>query len=169
MIIFWIFLLHQKLYISPKHLLQELVYSFYLCLAGTGYFPFTSTPFQSECVNAKDLERWPVKELSFKPATHRPKPHSQSLQQRPQSWHFFYCLSESRSVVSDSLPPHGLYSPWTSPSQNTGVSSLSLLQGIIPTQGLNPGLPRGRWILYQLSHKGSPPLSQEEAKSWPSS
>ena len=34
--------------------------------------------------------------------------------------------------------------------------ALSLLQGIFPTQGLNPGLPHYRWILYQLSHKGSP-------------
>ena len=41
--------------------------------------------------------------------------------------------SESRSVVSDSLQPHGLYSPWNSPGQNTGVGSLSLLQGIFPT------------------------------------
>ena len=52
--------------------------------------------------------------------------------------------------------PHGLYSPWNSPGQNTGVGSLSLLQGIFPTQGLNPGLPNCRRILYQLSHKGSP-------------
>ena len=37
--------------------------------------------------------------------------------------------SESRSVVSDSLQPHGLYSPWNFPGQNTGVDSLSLLQG----------------------------------------
>ena len=57
----------------------------------------------------------------------------------------------SRSVVSDSLRRHRLYSPWNSPSQNTGVGSLSLLQGIIPTQGLNPGFPRCRRILYQLS------------------
>ena len=40
--------------------------------------------------------------------------------------------------------------------QNTGVGSLSLLQGIFSTQGLNPGLPCCRQILYQLSHKGSP-------------
>ena len=40
--------------------------------------------------------------------------------------------------------------------QNTGVGSLSLLQGIFPTQGLNPGLPHCRQILYQLNHKGSP-------------
>ena len=45
---------------------------------------------------------------------------------------------------------------WSSPSQNTQVGSLSLLQGIFPTQGLNPGLPHGRRILYQLNHKGSP-------------
>ena len=63
--------------------------------------------------------------------------------------------SESRSVPSDSLWPHGLYSPWNSPGQNTGVGSRSLLQGIFPTQGLNPGLPRCRQILYQLSHQGS--------------
>ena len=64
--------------------------------------------------------------------------------------------SESHSVVSDSLQPHGLYSSWNSPGQNTGVGSLSLLQGIFPTQGSNPGLPHCRRILYQLSHQGSP-------------
>ena len=67
--------------------------------------------------------------------------------------------SESRSVLSDSLCPHGLYSPWNSPGQNTGVGSLSLLQGIFPTQGSNPGLPHCRQILYQLSYKGSPILT----------
>ena len=34
----------------------------------------------------------------------------------------------SRLVMSDSLQPHGLYSPWNSPGQNTGVGGLSLLQ-----------------------------------------
>ena len=63
--------------------------------------------------------------------------------------------SESRSVVSDSLPPHGLYCPWNSPGQNTGVGSLSLLQGIFPTQRLHPGPLHCRQTLYQLSHKGS--------------
>ena len=60
---------------------------------------------------------------------------------------------------SDFFQSHGLYSSWNSPSQNTGVGSLSLLpllQGIFPTQGLNPGFPNCRWILYQLSHRGSP-------------
>ena len=64
--------------------------------------------------------------------------------------------SESHSVMSNPLRPHGLYSPWNFPGQNTGMGSLSLLQGIFPTQGLNPGLPCCRWILHQLSHWGSP-------------
>ena len=58
--------------------------------------------------------------------------------------------------MSDSLGLHGLYSPWNSPGQNTGVGILSLFQGIFSTQGLNPGLPHCRWILYQLSHEGNP-------------
>ena len=64
--------------------------------------------------------------------------------------------SASHSVMSDSLRPHGLYSCWNSPGQNTGVGSFSLLQGIFPTQGSNPGLLYCRNILYQLSHKGNP-------------
>ena len=68
----------------------------------------------------------------------------------------FESESEIHSVLSDSLWPHGLYSPWNSPGQNTRVGSLSILQGIFPTQGSNPGLPHCRWILYQLSHRGSP-------------
>ena len=79
--------------------------------------------------------------------------------------------------VTQSCPtlcyPHGPYSPWNSPGQNTGVGSLSLLQGIFPTQGSNPGLPHCRQILYQLSHRGSPrtlewvayPFSR--GSSWP--
>ena len=64
--------------------------------------------------------------------------------------------SESRSVMSDTLWPHGLYTPWNSPGQNTEVSGHSFLQGIFPTQGWNPGLLHCRWILYQLSHQRSP-------------
>ena len=64
--------------------------------------------------------------------------------------------SESRSVVSDSLQPQGLSSPWNSPGQNTGVGSLSLLQGIFPTQESTWGLLHCRLIPYQLSYQGSP-------------
>ena len=49
--------------------------------------------------------------------------------------------SESRSVVSDSLRPHGLYSPRGSPGQNTGVGSLSLFPGDLPNPGIKPRSP----------------------------
>ena len=88
---------------------------------------------------------------------------------RTEKFRFFFASlkseSESHSVVSDSLRPHVLYSPWNSPGQNTGVGSLSLLQGIFPTQGSNPGLPHCRWILYQLSHQGNPKAQEIVDKS----
>ena len=68
---------------------------------------------------------------------------------------YTYMWSESCSVFTDSLQLHELYSLWNSPGQNTGVGNFSLLQGIFPTQELNPGLPDCTQILYQLSHKGS--------------
>ena len=64
--------------------------------------------------------------------------------------------SESCSVMSNSLWTHGLYSPWNSPGQNTGMGSYSLLQGIFLTQESNRGLLHCRQGLYQLSHQGSP-------------
>ena len=76
-----------------------------------------------------------------------------------------YSKSESRSTVSNCLWPHGLYSPWNSPGQNTGVGSLSLLQGTFPTQGSNPGLPHCTQILYQVSHKWSPVLNKQALQS----
>ena len=49
--------------------------------------------------------------------------------------------SESHSVVSDSVTPPGLYSPWNSPGQNIGVGSLSLLQGDLPNPGIEARSP----------------------------
>ena len=45
--------------------------------------------------------------------------------------------------------------PWDLPGENTGVGRGALLQGIFPTQGSNPGLPRCRRILYCLNRQGS--------------
>ena len=75
--------------------------------------------------------------------------------------------SESRSVVSHFLWPHGVHSPWSSPGQNIGVGSHFILQGIFPSQGLNPGLPHCRWILYQLSHQGSSKIPECVAYPFP--
>ena len=77
--------------------------------------------------------------------------------------------TDSESQLSH-VPLFATPSPWNSPGQNTGVGSLSLLQGIFPTQGLNLGLPHCRWILYQLSSQGSPHeqsrFSQMKLKIW---
>ena len=67
---------------------------------------------------------------------------------------FWRQWSESCSVMSNSLQPHGLYSPWNSIGQNTEVGSCSLPWGIFPTQELNPVLPPCRQILYQLNYQG---------------
>ena len=72
-----------------------------------------------------------------------------------KTYYLFCTKSESGSALFNSLHPHGLYSPWNSPSQDTGMGSFSLLQGILPTQGLNPGVQHCR-ILYQLSNNRSP-------------
>ena len=71
------------------------------------------------------------------------------------------CMCVSHSVVSSSLQPHGLQPtralcPWNSLGKNTRVGSHSLLQGVFPTQELNPGLLHCRQILYHLSHQGNP-------------
>ena len=80
-------------------------------------------------------------------------------------------VTQSCPTLCDPVWP--LYTSWNSPSQNTGVGSLSHLQGISPTHGLSTGLLHCRQILYQLSHKESPrilewvayPFSRES--SWP--
>ena len=54
-------------------------------------------------------------------------------------------------MQADSLPAEPQGKP-----KNTGVGSLSLLQGIFITQVLNQSLLHYRWILYQLSYQGSP-------------
>ena len=76
-------------------------------------------------------------------------------------------------VKVDCLWLQGLYSPWDSLGKNTNMGSLSLLKGIFPTQGSNPGLPHRQQILYQLSHKGSQRMLEwvaylfSSGSSWP--
>ena len=67
-------------------------------------------------------------------------------------------------IVTQSCPilcnPMGYRPPGSvhgdSPGKNTGVDCHALLQGTLPTQGSNPGLPHCRWIPYHLSNKRSP-------------
>ena len=80
---------------------------------------------------------------------------SMALYCHPAYLAFKQSESERHSVMSDSLQPHGLYSPLNSPGQNTRVGSLSLLQVIFSTQESNQDLLHCRRILYQLSYKGN--------------
>ena len=71
------------------------------------------------------------------------------------------CVCVSRSVMSNSLWPYGLLPTrllcaWDSPDKNSGMDSHSLLQGLFPTQGSNPGLLNCRKILYHQRNQGSP-------------
>ena len=73
------------------------------------------------------------------------------------------------SVMSDSLHPHGLQPtrllcPWRFSRQEYWSGFDGLLQGIFPTQELNPGLLHLRWILLQLSHQGGPRVLGSEIK-----
>ena len=64
--------------------------------------------------------------------------------------------SESPSVLSDSLRPHGLYSLWNSPGQTARMSSLSLLQGNLLNPGIEPGSPTLQADSLPAEPQGSP-------------
>ena len=70
-------------------------------------------------------------------------------------WSELRTFTAVKVKVTQLCPTFCMDSPWNSPGQNTGVGRRSLLQGIFPTQGSNPGLLHCRWILYQLSHQVS--------------
>ena len=108
--------------------------------------------------------------VSGSPALEDPSPGPMGLKASTPAAVFYPCMSPSslphivcvlsRSVMSDSLRPHGLQPArflcrWNSPGKSTGVGCHALLQGIFLTQGLNTGLQHCRWILYRLSDQGS--------------
>ena len=69
----------------------------------------------------------------------------------------------SSTLWADSLPPKLPGKP-----MNTGVGSLFLLQGNFLIQEWNQSLPRCKWILYKLNHKGSPRILEWVAYSFSS-
>ena len=73
-------------------------------------------------------------------------------------WYAICLVAQSCPTLGNSMDCRPAGSPVLedSPGKNTGVGCHALLQGIFPTQGLNPDLPWGRWILYPLSYKGTP-------------
>ena len=114
--------------------------------------------FTQERIQAWDTVKWKhsvFREILGSPPTFWPFMASLRTVRAPVVVSFSESESESRSVVSDSLWPYRLYTPWNSPGQDTGVGSLSLLQRIFLTQKSNRGLLHCRQILYQLSYQGS--------------
>ena len=136
---FWVYVPVNLLLLSTQNILLSNMFSTKITMWQTPSFSWNLCP----------MRLIPI--TSFK--TTNPHPYPNSSQFSTLFFIFSQKWSESRSVMSDSLQPHWLYSAWNSPGQNIGVSSHSLLQGIFPTQGLNPGLPYCRQILYQLSHQ----------------
>ena len=82
-----------------------------------------------------------------------------------QVWYMKWSVKVTQLCVSDSLQLHGLYSPWNYPSQNTGAGSVSILQGIFPTQGSNPGLPHCGWILLLAEPQYRPYFQQRNVRA----
>ena len=105
-------------------------------------------------------QRWRVvKQEVFtrrKKGTVRVDRHTGSLRQNvPESSLRDSLKSESPSVMSP-VQPHGLYSPWNPLGQNTGVGSLSLLQGNLPNPGIEPRLPALQADSLQSEPPGKP-------------
>ena len=124
------------------------------CLLGPGFLIFFLAEIRNKMISDLQSLQY-VREINIPFDLSRLEPQGKKIEVMLLTQREFR-ESESCSVMSDSLRPHGLYSPWNSPGRNTGVGSLSLLQGIFPAQGSNPGLLHCGRILYQLSHKGSP-------------
>ena len=123
----------------------------------------TGNPLQCSCLeNPRDGGAWWAAVYGVAESRTRLKRLSNSSPARSHATNTKECRvwnyadnqseSESRSVISNSLWPHGLFNPGNSPGQNTGVGSLSLLQEIFPSQESNWDLLHCRQILYQLSY-----------------
>ena len=90
-----------------------------------------------------------------------------SLEVKGRKWKSLICVG--------SLWPHGLYSPWNSPGQNTGVGSCFLSRGPFQPRDRIQVSHICRWILYQLSRQGSlevrvgpnVPTLQSRLVAWP--
>ena len=109
-------------------------------------------PLEKETATHSSIHAWKI------PWTEEPGGVAKS---RTRLSDFCVCVlcfvTQSRPNLCDPMDcrPPGTSVHGDSPGKNTGVGCHTLLQGIFPTQGLNPGLPQCRRILYHLSHQGN--------------
>ena len=101
--------------------------------------------------SARERAQWETLQFSVPPHQPWDWPYMITFSLQMRSWFTKTSIKWFKRKLLGRLT----YGPWNSPGQNSSVGSHSLLQGIFPTQGSNPGLPHCRQILYQLSHQGS--------------
>ena len=131
--------------ITPENLLESQFLTLEICSFQTLVIYLREAPLIISHLKLA-LEKWHVAPESVYPWVTKSFallifPSLGKSSHRLKYFKFQECESESHSVVSDSLQPHGLYSTWNSPGQNTGLGSLSLLQWIFLTQESNRGSP----------------------------
>ena len=130
------------------------------CVRGVDGRKACRRPPRGDCaLRAGAFERRPKEDLSLDISSWAPGPHDAPSPAAPASGILSApCLvAQSCLTLCDPIgcSPPGSSVHRNSPGNSTGVGCHALLQGIFPTQGLNPRLSHCRRILYQLSHQGS--------------
>ena len=123
------------------------------------------------CINCREISPMPLplpstlSEMCNRITSRRPIWNS-------VTWRFYEAMPLLLCLAAQSCPtlcnpmdcsPPGSSVHGDSPGKNIRVGCHALLQGIFPTQGLNPGFPHCRQILYHLSHQGSPRILERVA------
>ena len=112
-----------------------------------GFFFFFFRLHSKKCVY------WVILYLYFLSSVNPPL-YSPFFWSNTWSHYHFWPIWKKVKVHSMDYIVHGIF------QASIELGSLSLFQGIFPTQGSNPGVPQCRQILYQLSHQGSLSLLQ---------
>ena len=124
------------------------------------------------CINCREISPMPLPLPSTLSEMCNRITRSRRLIWNSVTWRFYEAMPLLLCLAAQSCPtlcnpmdcsPPGSSVHGDSPRKNIRVGCHALLQGIFPTQGLNPGLPHCRQILYHLSHQGSPRILERVA------